>query len=99
MMSRSCMHCADATHDNVRSAVLSGFRCSNRYAGTVPWCPAHATGAMTARAEGAHDGCAKKPGRSNGAPEPKSVGSAVGGVTVDPFAANTAISCGGGRPR
>jgi hypothetical protein len=54
---------------------------------------------MMARAEGAHDGCAKKPGRSNGAPEPKSVGSAVGGVTVDPFTANTAISCGGGRPR
>ena len=35
----------------------------------------------------------KKPGRSNGAPAPKNVGSAVGGVTVLPSAVITAISC------
>lgn len=41
----------------------------------------------------AQEGCVKKPGRSNGAPAPKNVGSAVGGVTVLPSAVITAISC------
>lgn len=41
----------------------------------------------------------KKPGRSNGAPAPKKVGSAVGGVTVLPSIVITAISCPTARPR